>query len=77
MKSCLMASHSFLLSVYLCCQGYVLELFDRMMRNNAVEGHVDFSSFQQVIQQWVEAVKRQSRCISLYQLWILNNLWFI
>lgn len=41
-------------------QNYVLELFDRMMRNSAIEGCVDFSSFQQVIQQWVEAVKRQS-----------------
>ena len=52
-------------TILLCHQGYVLELFDRMMRNGAVEGCVDFNTFQQVIQQWVEAVKRQSRYMSL------------
>ena len=56
----------------------MLELFDRMMRNNAVEGFVDFSSFQQVIQQWVEAVKRQSRYISLLPVYdCVDDLWFI
>ena len=42
----------------------MLELFDRKMRNSADEGHVDFNTFQRAIQQWVEAVKRQSRYMS-------------
>ena len=62
---CILANTAALIVILLCCQNYVLELFDRMMRNSAVEGYVDFSSFQRAIQQWVEAVKRQSRYTSL------------
>ncbi|XP_065909190.1 uncharacterized protein [Dysidea avara] len=40
-------------------QGYVLELFDHMMRDSSIDGCVNFDTFQHVIQQWVLAVKQQ------------------